>query len=402
MVCWMGSREDLRDANRHLVCCSIDCLRFVNFLSQANMEDIQALVIISNVMSNNMNAGTAWSFLGLTIRLAQGLGLHQACPPHIPAEVVYPRSGVWWAIIWLDSMISMSYDRHAMQDTNTMNMPQHFGPVVAYHASMFRVSRVALAILRDRAQPGEPAEQIERINAHRDEISWIIGEAAPHLRDSRKCEDLKETIEHWGLYLHTSYVMSELLRPAISRTPVPEISRLFRDACLESLVNTVEAYLGLTNVTFYARQSWGAIHRGLSSAILLGILGEHERNERARALISRFVSVMSDLIATDDEFDDSHPISRGLKALSRLDTGAPRDARAAEQKLFGGPIPTGNHSRAVSTAESVNGGLYDNPTAILTPSTRSDGNASTEDKSSPHSVLNIILWGDNELTQEQS
>lgn len=200
-------------------------------------------------MANNLNAGTSWALLGLTIRLAQGLGVHRKCPPDVAPEHVFPRAKVWWAIIWQDSLLSITYDRASSTTLNasTMPMPQQFGPTCQYHQSMYRVSKVGLDIVNDRSKPMSVRETISRITEHRDALASIMKESAEYLRDSRKCNSQRETLEHWGLYLHSSYIMSELCRPAISANADPELAK-FKQTCVENLVNTVEAFLGLNNI----------------------------------------------------------------------------------------------------------------------------------------------------------
>jgi len=39
----------------------------VNYLSRATLPDIQNLLVLGNVISNNMDAGVAWSLLGNSI-----------------------------------------------------------------------------------------------------------------------------------------------------------------------------------------------------------------------------------------------------------------------------------------------------------------------------------------------
>jgi hypothetical protein len=46
------------------VCCAYECLRIVNYLSHSTIVDIQNLLVLGNVISNNMNAGVAWALLG--------------------------------------------------------------------------------------------------------------------------------------------------------------------------------------------------------------------------------------------------------------------------------------------------------------------------------------------------
>jgi hypothetical protein len=78
-----------------VVCCAYECLRIINYLSRATSTDIQTLLILGNVISNNMNAGVAWSLLGLTIRLAQTLGLHYGPASSDPSVAQTNRSKIW-------------------------------------------------------------------------------------------------------------------------------------------------------------------------------------------------------------------------------------------------------------------------------------------------------------------
>jgi hypothetical protein len=254
---------------------------------------------------------------------------------------------------------------------------------------MYRLSQVATTIIRDRAEPVEPRIQISRIHAHRDTIALIIAEASPHLRDSRHCSSVRESVEHWGLYMHSSYVLSELFRPAIGRaasTACTELAQLFRQACVESLIDTVEAYLGLNGVTHLARQSWGAIHRGLSSALLLGILGEHRRHQRAADMLARFVNLMTELITNRDQNEWCLPMERGVRALKKFLVEAETSSTAL--KLDSSHF---NKARAIaasplfSPAETVRG-------------SDSFASSSPGTDSSPHSVLNMILWGEGDLS----
>ena len=385
-----------------VVCCSFECLRITNFLSSSNLESLQSLIVIGNVMTNNLNAGTSWSLLGLTIRLAQGLGIHRACPPNTPEDHSFPRSKIWWAIIWQDSLLSITYDRMSATgalDVSTMPPPNHFGPTNAYHDVMYRVSHVGLDIVRDRSRPMNTRELIARIAEHRDELANIMRESAEYLRDSRKCKAARETLEHWGLYLHSSYHMSELCRPAITPSADPELARAFKQTGIDHLVNTVEAYLGLNNIvsrrsfadsactnarsqTSFARQSWGAIHRALGSALMIGIIGEHHRNERAQKLVTRFMNVMADITDNVDPQEISAPLQRGLAALRKLGIQEPHRSQSIDSASLG--------PRDLS---SIDDGSLKLDHALFTPS-NSDSLGLDEERS-PYSVLNTILWGNS-------
>lgn len=118
--------------------------------------------------------------------------------------------------------------------------------------------------------------------------------------------------------------------------------------------------------TSFARQSWAALHRALGSALLIGIIGEHNRQERAKRLVNRFANVMADITNNLDPQEISSPIQRGLNALRKLtDPSMPMDTGI---------------------------GKHDGP-AVITPA--SSGSPGTE-QYSPYSVLNSILWGNRD------
>lgn len=244
---------------------------------------------------------------------------------------------------------------------------------------MYRMCKIMLDIVRDRSRVSSSREQVARVNQHREEIAAVMKDATDHLRDSRLCTTSQETLEHWALYLHTSYSMSELCRPAISPSTSNEVIKSFKQVCIENLINTVEAFLGLNNITIFARQSWAAIHRGLSCALLLGILGEHSRNERARKLIGRFVTLMTDITSTVDPGEISAPVQRGIAALRKLNIEEPRHSS------FDGV----NDGTSITT----DGVMKIDQTQMFTPSNSGTEAGGGEEELSPYSVLNTILWG---------
>lgn len=154
-----------------------------------------------------MNAGTSWAILGLTIRLAQGLGLHRACPPGVHPERVVPRSKVWWAIVWQDSLLSITYDRATSPshgDHLTMPMPQHYDPnTPSYHIVMYRLCEKGMDIVRERSCSLNSRELYERISKHQEDIQTIMRESAEYLRDSRQCTTPRQTLEHWVSPTHS-------------------------------------------------------------------------------------------------------------------------------------------------------------------------------------------------------
>ncbi|KAL1609448.1 hypothetical protein SLS59_000953 [Nothophoma quercina] len=387
--CSSLSRRERELTSQVYICCSFECLRFTNFLSHANIENIQTLLILGNVISNNMNAGVAWSLMGLTVRLSQTLGLHRMCPSTTPVQQRITRSKVWWALLWQDSLLSVSYDRASSTTTidHTVPLSNHTAPGTrTYVESMYRLCKVGLDIVRERQKPQNSHDALIRITEHRNELQEIMVDAADYLKDSRRCRSMRDQLEHWALYLHISYITSELCRPAISPTTANlDLSKTLRKTCIDSLTNTVEAFLGLQNMTPFATRSWAALHRSLSCALLLGILGEHNRNERARGLLQNIIQVLGDFTKDVDPNELATPITRSVSALERL----LRITTSANRKTSEGSGSQASPVMNTFTADDINAAL-----------TNGDGNAFSQSPllglnldSSPYALMESIVWG---------
>ena len=195
--------------------------------------------------------------------------------------------------------------------------------------------------------------EISRIERRREEVRAIGSQAAGHLRDPSACASMRDHLEHWNWRMHSSYVVSELCRPMLARRrrSDDDVCRL-RGVCIEALIGTVEAFLHLHNLTIFARTSWAAVHRSLSSALLLGILKEPLRNDRVRVLLDKTIAVMSSMEYMDPS-EVPAPVARAVAALVQLNELEPGDNA------------------------STNGA----------PTT------STPDETSPHEQMHSILWG---------
>jgi len=407
--CSSLSRRERELTSQVYVCCSFECLRFTNFLSHANLQNIQTLLILGNVISNNMNAGVAWSIMGITVRLSQTLGLHRLCPASTPAMQRAVRSKVWWALLWQDSLLSISYDRASSTTTidHTVPLSQHTAPGTrTYVESMYRLCKVGLDIVRERQRPQNSHDALIRITEHRNELQEIMVDAADYLKDSRRCRSMRDQLEHWALYLHISYITSELCRPAISPTTASlDLSKTLRKTCIDSLSNTVEAFLGLQNMTPFATRSWTAVHRSISSALLLGILGEHNRNERARGLLQNLIQVLTDVTKNVDPAELATPITRSVSALQRL-LSITTSMSTSTTVAPTAPAPAAQQSRCAS--ESCGSSLLASPTRdvftaddINSALVGADGNElfgqspllGLDLESSPYALMESIVWG---------
>lgn len=246
---------------------------------------------------------------------------------------------------------------------------------------MKKLCKIGLDIIRDRSGPQEYEHELLAIIDRRDELAAMMRQTLHHLRDATACKSMKDQLEHWNLYLHRSYVTSELYRPTLKRgTPDSELKARLRETCIESLADTVDAFLGLQNITRFANQSWAAVHRSLSSALLLGILKEPVRNQRVRTLLEKLIAVMSDVTSALDASEISAPITRSVWALRLLNS----------QDIKRAPIERRQTGYSTINWNEVN------PNVLSMFNEPSHSNASTSDTSnggSPYMLVDNILWG---------
>lgn len=194
----------------------------------------------------------------------------------------------------------------------------------SYAECMLQLCTIALDVISDPYQGtgtrnGSQLE-VPRLEERQHAISEIENQASNHLRDVSACLSMKDFLEHWNWNMHRSYVMSVLYRPSLAKRVDIEQSGTHSDIrtlCIDSLSGTVEAFIKLCNFTAFAVSSWAAVHRSLSSALLLGILGEPKRNEHVRNMLHKLITIMLDM-----EYSDASelpaPVSRAIVALQQL------------------------------------------------------------------------------------
>ncbi|KAI9833027.1 MAG: hypothetical protein M1819_003859 [Sarea resinae] len=391
------SRRERVLTSQVYVCCSFQALRLTNFFQQPSLESVQALLVLGNVISNNMNPGVSWTLLGMTIRLAQSLGLHKANKTSFPSNIQLLRRKIWWAVVWQDSLLSLSYDRDS--STATMNgdvgltATSSFGHRT-YTESMYRVCKVTLDIVRGRMlSPGHNLG-FSQISSFRKELEDIINDADDMLKDPAKCQTVSDQTEHYSLNLHISYLVSELCRPALGHAAGDDREiRELRKTCLENLVTTVKAFLGINKISSIGVRSWAALHRALSASLLLGIVEEPLRNPEIRALLSEMIAVLSALVSQPDESDPSNPTAgaphgygplfRSLAALRKLnrEEGVSPSALSSSSGGTKGPVSESHERNENGIVKSTHSPHWPSPLMAMTTS-------------SPYSLMDSIIWGE--------
>lgn len=92
----------------------MQALRASSFLSRPTLWSLQALLIVGPYLTNSGRFLDAWSMFGLTIRLAQSLGLHRNpkyLNPVPDLRQCIIRSNTWWWMLHTDQLYSMTLGR---------------------------------------------------------------------------------------------------------------------------------------------------------------------------------------------------------------------------------------------------------------------------------------------------
>lgn len=272
----------------------------------------------------------------MTLRLARTLGCHTAPERATKSAADLNASRTWWAVLWQDSLLSISYDRATSTATpDTAYPPPELptGQGLTFRECMHRIAKVGLLTVNNRTAPQTIQARLNRCVDLREDIARTREAAAPHLRDERACRSIQDQCEFWTLYLHASYMTSELCRPAISPgTAEFDSNGDLRRLCIKNLVNTVEAFTGLANNSPIHTRSWAGVHRALSAALLLGILGEPLRSQRTYELLRRLMVIMHDGAGPGQQVEElSAPVARSISALNKLTAPESITPRAMEE-----------------------------------------------------------------------
>ncbi|KAK3331648.1 fungal-specific transcription factor domain-containing protein [Cercophora scortea] len=312
-------------------------LRLGNFLLRPNLDSIQALLMTSFVLLNDMKAEASWALLGLTCRLAQSLGLHrmQTLDGRQTPEIVKKetsRRKLWWTCVWHDTLTSLSFDRSPM--TNIPCCPIPIAGAAdsdgwAYLEAMYHLCK----LISDRLNPDAAATATyAQILDNCTVVENIRDKLSSQLRSKESCKSALDRLQYFAIRLHTSFIVSVCCRPALlgaNKRLEASQKTFLADKCKENLTETVRMFLAMHQLSVIPTRSWAFTYHGLSSAVLLGILGETKADPEVRQLQGDLISALSATAAketspqphvqrSDHDIELSGPLSRALTALKNI------------------------------------------------------------------------------------
>ncbi|KAA8570311.1 hypothetical protein EYC84_002614 [Monilinia fructicola] len=343
---------------------SFQCLRMANFLTRPSLLCIQTLLLLGNVLQNDTKPESAWMLLGTTARMAQSLGIHTQ--KHKDPS---PSRKLWLSLAWQDSLLSLCFDRIPVSR-----------PITAAEDLRDNLSYTeAMHFLCDRTL--------------RSTSLWEYSESpnlAGILEDVSSVE--QNPIEkHWSEWGTASTQHSLRNRDSITRTSTH--SQLV-EKCYKNLVECVRAFVQLHSMSIVASRSWSIIHNGLSSALLLGLLGGTARDPEVRKLQGKILDIFSggQEMATSVDYEAnpelSPPHARAIAALRKVYNQYDKD----DTQISGGLT-----NPAVNTQEHAYSGQERSANMNDTTPFESVWYEGLTDEFSPLGTLDSIIWDPNAI-----
>lgn len=164
---------------------------------------------------------------------------------------------------------------------------------------------MTLEVVRGRMVTPHFHMSFKAIQAYKQRIQEMLADASPHLRDRKHCRTPMDHLQRLALKVHSSYITSELCRPALKAEADkndPFFSAVHRD-CVESLICTVESYIELHSFSTHGSRAWITLQRAISCAFLLAVIDEGKTEPKVRNLLHELEVIISERASAEGEFN---------------------------------------------------------------------------------------------------
>src|SRR5690606_2690052 len=128
-----------------------------------------------------------------------------------------------------------------------------------------------------------------------DAIEKVRAKLVPQIRYKDRCKTVKDRLQHFAVQLHLAFTISVACRPALRRDcPFDEEQKAtIANVCKNNLIETVQMFLAMHQLSVIPTRSWAFTYNGLSSALLLGILGDTKADPEIRQLQGDLIAALS-------------------------------------------------------------------------------------------------------------
>jgi len=188
----------------------------------------------------------------------------------------------------------------------------------------------------------------DKILSNISKVEKIRQRAKPHLRSQAYCVVTEHTKEHHAFQLYLSFLTATICQGVLQkRAPLyqdPDHEKIVSIA-KRSITSAAEAFLDLHRLSIVPLRSWSAIHCGIGSALLLGILAQLDPSEEFLRLQHLLVDALPNPKASLDLAGLSIQHQRALDVLNQRRQDAPIDGGAFNGNHPSADAPVANASR---------------------------------------------------------
>ena len=184
-----------------------------------------------------------------------------------------------------------------------------------YSKSMFRLHSICLSFLstaeQERIQQGKVTFQLGRIDE-------MLANAAPHLQSDQSCTSLQQRLERIALKMHSSFLRAELCRPFLAQATMDNESTMLRKSCVQSIQDTVQAYLDMSKISILPLRSWSFTHEALSCGCVLALLQPTRSDSHSKNILDKLQRLLQEVFQSDGSDGMNGTFYRGMKLLEFL------------------------------------------------------------------------------------
>lgn len=209
---------------------------------------------------------------------------------------------------WQDSHFSLSYDRPstvAVSQPDIADRPESKPGNRDYFETMCRIISLTLEVVRGRMVTPHFHMSFKSMQTYKDRIQQFLADASPHLRERRYCNTPMDHLQRLALRVHSSYITSELCRPALKAEADKDdpLQPIVRRYCVEHLISTVESYIELHSYSTHGSRAWITLQRAISCAFLLAVIEEGKTEPKVRELLHELEIIISERATAEGGYD---------------------------------------------------------------------------------------------------
>ncbi|KAK6212015.1 hypothetical protein LQW54_005543 [Pestalotiopsis sp. IQ-011] len=263
---------------------------------------------------------------GLTIRLAQSIGLHEEARSAESPGPAFTRKRLWWMLLWQDAFLSFTYDRPPSTSLETIAIPYESTEGYSFADATLTVIKIILDRSREDSSQLNTQPRFEHYTGW---LAAILEDSAPFLKDKANCRSLQEHLERLALQIHVGYARCRIYRLYLENNTLDPATRESRTLEYSAHAATVvQSFLDMHRLSANACRASAFIHNVVSSAVALKALMSRPSRSPGPAWDANFEQCTQRLIRVlereqeKSEWTDSDtnvrrfgPYSRALVAL---------------------------------------------------------------------------------------